>query len=933
MSGFKLLAFILFALSSVSLAHAATYTLPNGPLPSGCNYNGVEVVCSGNLIFGNNDTVNVTQPVTLTISGDFTFGNGFAANEFGQTSDLNIVVAGNMNPSNNAIINANLTVAGSINAGNNGEFTGGLIVSGNLNLGNNSTVEGNIQVNGTLNTGQNVNIDGNIEATNVNIGQNNIINGDIEAENVNINGSNSVINGDVDATGSVNNNGTINGDVDSPNVNDNSGGINGETCDEVQNIEDPSDVGCSGAGDNVAYFQLTHSGTALTCEAYSVTVTACAEAGCATQFAFTGSVEVAEAASGFAAATANFNNSSQTTVNLAIPNSGNYTLVTQNPVGEVPASATQCVSSSGCGVTAVDTALRFSGEAPVTAGDDFNLNLEAIRTDTNTGACGAALQGSQTVDFGLTCDDPGSCSDTNTYPQAALTIAGQTVAPTGTTGVPVSFDSNGVATLAVNYGDVGRIILSAATTAPTAATLTGTSTPFVVKPAGAQFVVSGNQAETYNGSSLPGVFRTAGETFSVQLQAINSRNEVTPNFGNEASAEALVLVNHALIAPAGGASGTLAGQSSYTVSGFPAVFSFNNLNYNEVGIIELEANVDGGDYLGAGAITADPNLRTSVPVGRFIPAYFDALPNAPVLQHAQDDFTYYGQATTFAINPEWEWRAYSTDGERINNYIDDFYRLGITDSGTVDNQVSSSSNLPTGSALLDLGSASYLVSGAQTSGQPLGIAISNAALTFTKTPTPQLPQQADYTLSVAAALLTDADGVCFATQAQPGTCLSLNLTNNTAEELLDSTGTELLDGILWLEDAFGVDNEPLTVPLAVATYTDIGGDEAYRVNQRDNSTPITTAWLQNLSCGSDSLNLVPDDLPSTFSQGRNDTDFVVSGASTACEAFWQPDLNSLNLDYLRRGYQGNTLVDPNATLYFGRYRGNDRIIFWRETGW
>lgn len=931
MQTYRLWLVVLITVLCSPLAMAATYVVPAGPLPSGCSFTGTEVLCTGNLIFGNNDTINVSSPTTLRITGDFTFGNNFVVNQGGTTDDLNIIVEGNMNPSNNGIINANLTVEGSINSGNNTGFTGGLVVSGNLNLGNNSTVSGNIQVDGTLNTGNNITIDGNIEATNVNIGENNTVNGNIEAENVNINGGNTVINGDIDATNSVNNNGTINGDVDSPNVNDN-GEITGDQCDQVQDIEDEEDIGCDAEG-NIEYFQLTHSGTALTCEAYPVTVTACADAGCTSQFAFTGSVDIAESTSGFSASTATFSNSSQTTVNLAIPDAGSYQLVTQNPTGEIPASGVQCDSVNGCAITAVDTALRFTGEQDQVAGVAFNLGLEAIRTDTNTGACGAALQGSQSVQFALTCQNPGTCSNTTTFPQAALTINSNTVG-TAATAVPVTFDSNGAGILSVNYGDVGSIALSATTQAPTSATLSGNSTPFVVKPHAIGFDIGGNPAAGLSDDfHLANVFATAGANFEVRLTALNFNGDPTPNFGNESSPQALALVNHSLLAPAtanGASSGTLANMAGFSPSGNVAEYVNSSLSFNEVGVIQLEANVAGSDYLGAGGVIGVAN-RTSVPVGRFIPAYFEALPQTPVLVHAQDDFTYFGQPTEFGLNPQWELRAYSANGASITNYRELFYRL--TNDASIDANrfgTTAISNIADVSASLS-GTATLAVTNQTNLGQPLSFQLANLAMTFSKPQVSKLPQQADYSIEVPASLMTDSDGVCIATQATPGACQSLNLSNSLSAEAMDMTGTELLDGIVLLNDSYGVDGEPLPVDIIITAYTSVSGVDAYRVNTRDNSTPVTTAWLANLACGGDTLNALSN---TTVSGGRTGNSFEVGGAEAPCEAFWQPNLNDLGVDYLR-SWNSNSSAweDPSATLYFGRYRGNDRIIFTREIGW
>ncbi|WP_416307207.1 DUF6701 domain-containing protein [Neptunicella sp. SCSIO 80796] len=213
----------------------ATYQLPSqaSSLPGGfCSQNGSDVNCPGNLIFAANDSIIVDSNMRLVISGDFTFGDNFAVNTAGQTSALQIIVAGNVNPGSGSILNANMTISGSINSASGTSNTGNMVVSGNLNLGDNSTVSGNITAS-DVNIGNGVNISGNISAQNITVGNNTTITvgnnttitGNISTGDININGADSLIDGNINATGTVTNNGTVTGYVNANNINDNSGGI------------------------------------------------------------------------------------------------------------------------------------------------------------------------------------------------------------------------------------------------------------------------------------------------------------------------------------------------------------------------------------------------------------------------------------------------------------------------------------------------------------------------------------------------------------------------------------------------------------------------------------------------------------------------------------------------------------------------------------
>ncbi|HAD49321.1 MAG TPA: hypothetical protein DCF92_11100, partial [Idiomarina sp.] len=639
------------------------------------------VTCSGNVILpnGNNNWVELdATPVNLTISGDLTLG-GTDINTLGSQSDLTITISGNLNPGNNGnIINANMTIAGSINAGNNTDISGGLTISGNVNLGNNSSIEGNVQVTGDLNTGTNVSITGNVDAGgNINVGQNNDITGDISGDTININGSNSTITGDVQAENDLNNSGTIIGNVNvNGNLNNNGtieGGYVNAPCTETNSCgggtidvdltcntdnidENTSACEPGGSGTEIHSFLLSHSGTALTCESFPVTVTACADASCTPVALESASADVSI---GSQTATASFVSASSTTVNFDLTTPGTYTLSLSNLVDVTTTNTPQFSPFNQ--VTAVDTALRFSGEQTQLSGSDFTLGLEAIRTDTDTGACVAAFNTEKSVNFSLTCEDPTLCGE-------ALTIAGAPV--NATTSVMLDFN-NGSASFTANYPDVGRIRLDANATGETGNTLAGTSQSFVVKPYGIGFAISVGLAPNTAGSAAchdteeagtsgcyakDNVFQKAGETFDVTLTAVNEDGSPAPSFGEEALTESLEIKSHNLLAPATDGDNT-ANAGSLDISG-------NQLTFSEVGVIELEAGLTDNDYLGTGSIP----YRTSQPIGRFIPDRFTQTGGELLGRCGNSNFAYMGGPQEFKV----QLTAVNANGTWTQNYFAGF---------------------------------------------------------------------------------------------------------------------------------------------------------------------------------------------------------------------------------------------------------------------
>ncbi|WP_036303061.1 DUF6701 domain-containing protein [Methylotenera sp. L2L1] len=136
---------VFFIATLVSISEVFAYTLPAdiGTSPfNNCSFSaGITYNCTGNISFGNNQTINITTPITLNlVSGSLTAGNNFIINNNGH--NFNIVVSGNITINNNFEGSVNLSANGTIDIGNNADITGNLTAN-TLVLGNNTTVLGN----------------------------------------------------------------------------------------------------------------------------------------------------------------------------------------------------------------------------------------------------------------------------------------------------------------------------------------------------------------------------------------------------------------------------------------------------------------------------------------------------------------------------------------------------------------------------------------------------------------------------------------------------------------------------------------------------------------------------------------------------------------------------------------------------------------------
>lgn len=639
-------------------ALAATYTIPSGPLPPGCSFDAAQsiVQCPGNLILRNNDNIVVSSPTTMQIGADFSFGNNLDVNIGGNYNDLFIYVGGNLNPGNGATINASLGVQGNINALNNAELTGPMVVSGNLILGNNSTVSGGIDVSGTLNTGQNVTITGSISANSVNLGQYNLINGNIETVNININGSNTVVDGNVNATGSVNNNGTITGYVNAPTINNN-GNIGGPSCDENNNVG-----GCGGGGaSQPQFYRLTHSGHALTCENEPILVEACDDASCATTLPITGQVTIRAQGPVQSFANATFSASGQATTSIALTSAGTYTLsISAADIAPVSSTA-QCQSPNGCSIISADSGLRFTTIASQVAGAPFQTELQIVRTDDNTGACQLVADSIDEIELALSCLNPSQCaSDPGNGGMTLFRAQGTplTEHPAFAT-VPASFDAQSSLSLTLNHEDVGQVQIHVKAQAQNGAALLGTSNEFVVRPAG--FAIEVNNSIGYSG----GIFARAGDPLQVQIQAISASGAPTPSFGKETPAQLPTLASTAdTTSPASGIDGSVVLISPFALSASVAgAYNSGDVRYTEAGRARFEAVLQTPPYLGS-----EPVSSWSEPVGRFVPYEFelDLEVLSPACSAGSPSFTYLGQDFTVSTTV----LAHNYMGELTRNYPD-----------------------------------------------------------------------------------------------------------------------------------------------------------------------------------------------------------------------------------------------------------------------
>lgn len=553
------------------------------------------------------------------------------------------------------------------------------------------------------------------------------------------------------------------------------------------------DKSLTGACPAVDHYELSMPSAGVACQSIPVTVTACADATspCTNKYAGVSGQNTTLSNSGGALAasslTFDVNGVASTTFSYPAAADGATATVTLSSTTTAATNATRCcpdgvscVVSNSCASTFNAAGFIVAGAAdgavatvpPQVAGTSSSTYyLRAVKTNTTTKACEAALSGNNSVDFGYECNDPSTCSSSNLMSVnggASTVIARNNNGSVGSyTAVGMTFDANGNAPFSFNFGDVGQVRLHARKAAGGSllSTLTGATNAFVVAPA--SFSFSGVTAGPIK----------AGNNFSATVTALSSTGATTPNFGKESTAEGVTL-SFSKCQPTGAAAvpGTFGGSVGAFNNG---AASTSDLHWSEVGNGDLTATLTSGSYLGSGLPPASGNTGSGGTVcngagnvGRFVPDHFDTVVTQGC---AAGSFTYSGQPFTVQVT------ARNLGGATTQNY---------------DGSANTSPNFSKVVTLSDAnGVAGSLVPNTiAASAFAAGVASANPAFAFTSVTT------APATIRLHA---VDTDNV--ASSATEGTAIirggRVRLASNHGSELLDlplSMQAQYWNGNAWV---------------------------------------------------------------------------------------------------------------------------------------
>jgi len=667
------------------------------------------------------------------------------------------------------------------------------------------------------------------------------------------------------------------------------------------------------------------------------------------------------------------------TTKLKYPAAADNATATVTLSGEVTAAtnarkcctgSSSCVVASSCTTTFNTAGFVFSNNATTNANIadgvagtvNNNVYLRAVKTNSSTGACTARFTSPQVVPLAYQCRNPTTC------------VAGQTLSLNGSTnvqsnasaaasitysnpGVSLNFDSNGSAPIPMIYSDVGQIKLwanlaIAQTATEPAYTLTGSSNDIVIKPAN----ISVNAVKTLGNVPNPGKtnevsggFVSAGTKFKVSVQALNSNGVVTPNFGNEIASQktSLTLTENSLVYPTVANGGSLSAlvysSGSWSADGAPN-YTYTNpdISWPQVGSLTIIAGLT--DYLNAGAVGG----IASGTIGRFYPDHFRVVPASTNATNGCGSFSYMGQPG-IVVKPYI--RAEAVDDSVVSNYHDmrtipaSSPRYGNLIAGNDTNlakPVYVAENNGNGS---NLGGRLTIPSGSWDQ----GIYDDSLTSTFARDTLPDGPYNS---LRIGVSGITNTFDASSTTLSGTKDMLS-----NSAIAFKDpaNAGNKLLNmvfGRLRLDSAFGPETVNLPVYFVTefwtgGTYTVSGPTSGYfALNTADSCTLIPRSAVTypagnlsvdanrtvSLTSGSTQgiyTGITTTDIPVTT--GKVGHSFTAPG--TGNRGTFNVTLNMAGLAWLADDWNkdGNfNDTSYTATYTFESYRGNDRIIYWRE---
>ncbi len=672
------------------------------------------------------------------------------------------------------------------------------------------------------------------------------------------------------------------------------------------------------------YRLILNDNDGLTCEAEPMTIKACTNDSCSTTYNKLASVVMTPSSGWPQSNTINFTNK---TTSLTYKKTSIGNVVYNMSLG-FPDAPFRCyvgsslVSGAACTTRFKEAGFKFSygNSNNITAqraGEIFPqpLKIQAVK-DVN-GVCRGLFNGPVTVGLAQQGVSPSNIS-TLEFKVGLQNIAKNASAVNAYQNVTLNFDAQSQAVIPNPlYQDAGLIGLHAKYNL-NGVVLTGSSNQFWVKP----FILfpQVNQQVT-------DIFK-AGYDFGFKVSALNKKNNLTPNY-RPGQLQLSVVRSAPLIA------GTGDGQFEYAAgltkkSAIATNFSNVNLTsfvggastyhqsqYSEVGRLTL--GIQDVNYGNQNLVVTGLRQDTA----RFIPDRFElTVSNGRLQGHNNKPFAYVGEKTSltnnigalsYGVRPSISILPVNKQGVTTQNYIGDYNKLLVSGinlaTPAADALKNGRDNLTKMvlTANLSVGDLS-----AKTMPVPLIYQLAANDHFYYDRDSNSMINPFDSKINIAINSIVDTDGV-----------------KVDVPPLIKPQGIKIRYGRTMLSNTYGPETSQLNMPLAVQYFK----DGLFKINDDDNNNFDNNYKYRAIDLLFSPLGaLTPTALNSTNRSVVNGLGSFVLKApgvgQTGSRVITMPTPSWLKFDW--DGNAATGLQNPFATATFGRYRGNDRLIYWRE---
>ncbi|MCK7631950.1 MSHA biogenesis protein MshQ [Shewanella sp. JNE10-2] len=692
-------------------------------------------------------------------------------------------------------------------------------------------------------------------------------------------------------------------------------------------------------GTQIDHFEFDHTGQGLTCNPETVTIRACANTSCSQLFTepLTATLLPESTAEGvwvggnqvsFSGGTAQLQLRRNTAgvVTLGVKGSSPTTRPLSKTLCRIGAGA---LSENNCSLTFADSGFIFDVPDKL-ANKPVEVLVKAVKKSDVTQQCIPSFQNqAKSLSFWSQYVEPSAPITPKPVTINSTAISAASAVPTA---LSLGFDINGQAKITVNYPDAGKLQLNAkyTGTGDEQGLLMIGSDQFVNVPVGLCVTPEDNGALCPAGNESCSVYKKAGESFNLQIVAkawvVDNDGNYCDNPSTPNYVQSGIALSSQLVAPSSGVQGAV-GVASYDQEG-----KINNLNtvaqsISEVGVFTFSA-APPSSYLGSSFYSIP--LAKSANIGRFVPDHFEVTTSSVVPACSSTySFSYMDQPFDVAFNLE----ARNVAGVVTQNYHGSFAKATGLLVGE-NNDDGNDMQLRLDDVAVPLKSSSWTAGEASIDYQPH----------FSRLPA-LIGGEVDgpYEQMLLGVKVFDNDGNVSSVASPNMNAATLgdcSAGTSCDAVILSAIQQRYRHGRVVMDNTYGPETETLSMPVRAEYWNGtnwvLNGDDSCTIATYGLGSQVDNAGLgyhfdPNLATGQ---SVVRSGGTSTFQSGQFELLWravATSGPLYRGQVTAPLDVPAwLEWYWNWNGVSPTSLSEPRASAFFGRYRGHDRIIYWRE---